>query len=87
VIIIPIIIAITGPPMMGKYLPSKYDGMAMNRQSTNPGQFFLIKFIYNILLESCGKQRDVLIASFEAFILHLPVETKLKGKTPTIMFT
>jgi hypothetical protein len=44
VIIIPIIIAITGPPMMGKYLPSKYDGMAIARQSTNPGQLFLIKF-------------------------------------------
>jgi len=44
---IPIIIAIIGPPIIGKSLPSKNDGTAMARQSNNPGQLFLIKFIFS----------------------------------------
>jgi hypothetical protein len=45
-IIIPIIIAITGLPIMGKFFPSNHDGIAIIKQSAYPSPFFLIKFIF-----------------------------------------
>jgi len=46
VIIMPSKIAITGPPIMGNIIPSNHDGIAMIRQINNPGQFFLMNFMF-----------------------------------------
>jgi len=62
VMIMPIKIAITGPPIIGKIFPSNHDGIAMIRQSNNPSQLLLIKFI------SCASFTFEL-KYFEIFIL------------------
>ena len=43
VITMPAIIAITGPPIIGNFLPNSQEGTAMHRHASMPFQFFLIK--------------------------------------------
>ena len=45
VTIMPTIIAVTAPPMMGNLFPKNQEGTAMTRHSKSPGAFFLIQFM------------------------------------------
>ena len=44
--IMPTIIAVTAPPMIGNRFPKNHEGTAMTRHSKSPGAFFLIQFMF-----------------------------------------
>ena len=46
VTIMPTIIAVTAPPMIGNRFPKNQEGTAMARHSKSPGTFFLIQLIF-----------------------------------------
>ena len=46
VTIMPTIIAVTAPPIIGNLFPKNQEGTAMARHSKSPGTFFLIQLIF-----------------------------------------